>query len=76
MPVRRKLLGLAVLLGAVLVAVLLWQRPDPFSSNEVLSADVRDANGLAPIGADPRTYAVFTCRSSVEDTAIPALRST
>jgi ABC-type transporter Mla subunit MlaD len=57
--VRRKLLGLAVLLGALLAAVLLWQRPDPFSADEVVRADVRDANGLAPIGADVRVAGVL-----------------
>jgi ABC-type transporter Mla subunit MlaD len=51
---RRRLLGLLVLLGAVLVTVLLWQRPDPFASRETVRANVTDADGLAPIGADVR----------------------
>lgn len=51
---RRRLLGLLMLLGAVLVTMLLWQRPDPFTSRETVRAEVTDADGLAPIGADVR----------------------
>jgi ABC-type transporter Mla subunit MlaD len=51
---RRRVLGALALLGAVLATVLLWQRPDPFVSRETVRADITDADGLAPIGADVR----------------------
>jgi phospholipid/cholesterol/gamma-HCH transport system substrate-binding protein len=51
---RRRLIGLLALLAAVGLTVLLWQRPNPFVSHETVRADLRDANGLAPVGADVR----------------------
>jgi phospholipid/cholesterol/gamma-HCH transport system substrate-binding protein len=51
---RRRLLGLLTLVGMIGAVVLLWQRPDPFSSNETVRADLADASGLAAIGADVR----------------------
>jgi phospholipid/cholesterol/gamma-HCH transport system substrate-binding protein len=61
MPVsglRRRALGALVLIGAVLMVVVLWQRPDPFAARELVRADVVDATGLAPIGADVRVAGV------------------
>jgi phospholipid/cholesterol/gamma-HCH transport system substrate-binding protein len=55
---RRRALGLVVLLAATLTALALWQRPNPFSSPEIVRADVADAGGLAAIGADVRVAGV------------------
>src|SRR4051812_21750148 len=56
MPVtdRRRLVGAAVLAAALLVAVLAWQRPNPFARHETVHALFSDVDGLAPIGADVR----------------------
>jgi phospholipid/cholesterol/gamma-HCH transport system substrate-binding protein len=55
---RRRVLGAIVLLGAIAVTILLWQRPNPFASHEVVHAVISDANGLASIGADVRVDGV------------------
>jgi ABC-type transporter Mla subunit MlaD len=55
---RRRALGLLVLVGLALIALALWQRPDPFASPQVIRADVADASGLAAIGADVRVAGV------------------
>jgi phospholipid/cholesterol/gamma-HCH transport system substrate-binding protein len=55
---RRRALGAIALLGAVLAVIALWQRPDPFATREIVRADLVDANGLAPIGADVRVAGV------------------
>jgi ABC-type transporter Mla subunit MlaD len=55
---RRRLVGLVVLvflLGAVVVA---WRAPDPFASTQTVRAELLDADGLAPIGADVRVAGV------------------
>jgi ABC-type transporter Mla subunit MlaD len=51
---RRRLLGALVLGAALLVAVLAWQRPNPFARHEMVHALFSDTDGLAPIGADVR----------------------
>lgn len=56
--VRRRLLGALVLVGAVVAVVLLWKRPDPFATREVIRADVANASGLAAIGAEVRVAGV------------------
>jgi phospholipid/cholesterol/gamma-HCH transport system substrate-binding protein len=53
-PDRRALVGLAVLVAAVLLALALWQRPNPFADETTVRAIVDDAAGLAPIGAEVR----------------------
>jgi ABC-type transporter Mla subunit MlaD len=53
-PDRRRLIGVVLLGAAVLAALLLWQRPNPFASETEVRAIVDDAAGLAPIGADVR----------------------
>ena len=55
---RRHALGAIVLVALVGVAALLWQRPDPFSSRQVITAEISDADGLAAIGADVRVAGV------------------
>jgi ABC-type transporter Mla subunit MlaD len=55
---RRRLLGVLVLAGLLAAVVLLWQGPDPFASTVTVRADVADADGLAPIGADVRVAGV------------------
>lgn len=56
MPVRdrRRLVGLFVLAGALLVATLGWLKPNPFDQHETVHALFSDVDGLAPIGADVR----------------------
>jgi phospholipid/cholesterol/gamma-HCH transport system substrate-binding protein len=53
-PDRRALVGLAVLVAVALVALALWQRPNPFAHETTVRAIVDDAGGLAPIGAEVR----------------------
>jgi phospholipid/cholesterol/gamma-HCH transport system substrate-binding protein len=53
-PDRRRLLGLAVVLGLLAAATLLWQRPDPLADHTTVRAIVDDASGLAPVGAEVR----------------------
>lgn len=55
---RRRILGALTLLGVVAATILLWQRPDPFASHEVVHAVISDASGLASIGADVRVAGV------------------
>ena len=55
---RRRILGALVLLAALAVTVLLWQRPNPFASHEIIRAVISDASGLASIGADVRVAGV------------------
>lgn len=55
---RRRLLGVLVLAGLLAAVVLLWQRPNPFATTDTVRADVADAGGLAPIGADVRVAGV------------------
>ncbi len=55
---RRRILGAVVLAGFALLAIVLWQRPDPFADHEVIHADVADADGIAAIGADVRVAGV------------------
>ncbi|MFL5822354.1 MAG: MlaD family protein [Solirubrobacteraceae bacterium] len=54
----RRILGVVVLAASVTGLALAWQRPNPFASPEVVRADVADASGLAPIGADVRVAGV------------------
>jgi phospholipid/cholesterol/gamma-HCH transport system substrate-binding protein len=55
---RRRALGALALLGAVAATILLWQRPNPFASHEIVHAVISDAGGLASIGADVRVAGV------------------
>jgi ABC-type transporter Mla subunit MlaD len=55
---RRRVLGALLLLCAALATYLLWRRPDPFASRETVRAELTDASGLAPIGADVRVAGV------------------
>jgi phospholipid/cholesterol/gamma-HCH transport system substrate-binding protein len=62
--VRRRTLGALILLGAVLLAYTLWKRPNPLVHRETVRAELRDADGLAPIGADVRVAGVPVGRVS------------
>lgn len=55
---RRRALGVLVLAVFAAAAILLWERPNPFVSHEIVHADVADADGLAAIGADVRVAGV------------------
>lgn len=55
---RRRLLGGLVLVGVLGLAMVLWQRPNPFAGNQVVTAEISDADGLAAIGADVRVAGV------------------
>jgi ABC-type transporter Mla subunit MlaD len=61
---RRRALGLVVIIAAVVAVGLLWQRPDPWSNQVTVRVDVRDASGLAAIGADVRVAGVPVGRVS------------
>lgn len=73
---RRRILGVLVLAGLLAAVLLLWQRPDPFASAETVRAEVSDANGLAPIGADVRVAGVPVGRVTRIDRAGPLARLT
>jgi ABC-type transporter Mla subunit MlaD len=55
---RRRLLGALVLILVATAAVVLWKRPNPFANRQTVRADIADADGLAPIGADVRVAGV------------------
>ena len=55
---RRRLLGAAALATLAILVAVAAQRPDPFARVQTVRADLVDAGGLAPIGADVRVAGV------------------